>query len=362
MSSPGTRLHSGPNNRQLQFSAPRHSRRHYIPENGGLASMKEACTNRSATIASDAVTVAKPLLLRLWMYQKERFPLHKHGLLVAAFTFAGMSLSAALRGELAVPHAVAYAACLATTLTTFLQLRIADEHKDQKEDALYRPYLPVPRGLVSLAELRVVFVATVVLQVGVNVMFSPSLLTLLSVIWVYLFFMSKEFFASQWLRKHPVAYLLSHMTILPLIDAYITACDWLPAHSAPPVGLIPFLLLSFFNGLVLEIGRKIRSPHEEEPGVETYSILWGPRPSVTVWCAAIATAAMFATLTAAASGGLIVVSVAAVLLICCVRSLAKRVASGQLKHCANRMETLSASWLLVIYLCLGLSPFLRLAG
>jgi 4-hydroxybenzoate polyprenyltransferase len=36
-----------------------------------------------------------------------------------------------------------------------------------------------------------------------------------------------------------------------------------------------FFWVSFFNGTVLEIGRKIRAPQDEEAGVETYSFLWG---------------------------------------------------------------------------------------
>ena len=42
---------------------------------------------------------------------------------------------------------------LRTSPVFFLQLRIADEFKDFAEDSRFRPYRPVPRGLVTLTEL-----------------------------------------------------------------------------------------------------------------------------------------------------------------------------------------------------------------
>lgn len=328
-----------------QFALPRHSRRTFGSRSVGLQLDKPAQGS---------------LLSRLWRYQLDRFPLHKHGLLVAAFSFAGMSLSSALRGHVAVPDIGAFFVCFMTTLSTFLMLRIADEHKDKDDDAMYRPYLPVPRGLVSLMELRGVFVACGLLQVAFNALFCPALLLVLSCTWSYLFLMSKEFFAREWLRKNPAAYLLSHMVILPLVDAYITACDWLPGGHSAPGGLLFFLALSFFNGIVLELGRKIRSRDEEETGVETYSALWGLKRSVVLWSSAVAVAAFFTVLTAAASGTLVLVSALTFLMLVILRRVAGSVMNGTLPRVGGRMETVSAFWLLALYICLGLTPFLKL--
>src|ERR1051326_3000146 len=113
------------------------------------------------------------------------------------------------------------------------------------------------------------------------------MILLLAVAWAYLALMSKEFFVSAWLKAHPIPYLLSHMVIIPLVDLYATACDWWPAGQGPPRGLIWFLIVSYFNGIVIELGRKIRGPKEEEPGVNTYSVLWGRRTAVLVWLAAM---------------------------------------------------------------------------
>ena len=92
--------------------------------------------------------------------------------------------------------------------------------------------------------------------------------------------MTKEFFVPGWLKERPLVYMISHMAIMPLIDLYATACDWLPAGSAVHEGfgltLGAFLLLSLVNGTVIEIARKSWAPEQEREGVETYSRLWGP--------------------------------------------------------------------------------------
>ena len=68
---------------------------------------------------------------------------------------------------------------------------------------------------------------------------------------------------------------------MPIVDFYAMASDWMPTAGTPPHGLWAFLIASFANGIVIEVGRKIRVPQAEESGVPTYSKLWGlPPPGV----------------------------------------------------------------------------------
>ena len=93
--------------------------------------------------------------------------------------------------------------------------------------------------------------------------------------------MTREFFVARWLKAHPIVYMTSHMVIIPLVDLYATACDWRVAGlTGPPAGLSWFLIVSYLNGIVVEIGRKTRAPADEEHGVETYSALWGRQGAV----------------------------------------------------------------------------------
>jgi len=229
---------------------------------------------------------------RWWVYQRERFPVLVHGPLIAALSFGAVSVSAVLRGQARLPEAGSFLVAFASTFLFFLQLRIADEFKDRDTDARYRAYRPVPRGLVSLRELGGVAALGAFLQLGLALWLRPSLALLLALVWLYLGVMWKEFFAREHLTTHPITYLWTHMLILPLVTLYATACEWHTASASLPSGLAWLVAASFFSGLVIEIGRKIRAPEDEEPGVETYSRLWGRRTATLAWWGAMCLAAV----------------------------------------------------------------------
>lgn len=230
---------------------------------------------------------------RWFVYQRERFPVFAHGPLIAAFSLSAVSYSALLRGQHSIAPSSATVA-FGTAFLFFLQLRIADEFKDLEEDTRFRPYRPVPRGLVTLRELGWLGVGAGAAQLAMALWLKPALVWLLAATWAYLALMSVEFFARDWLKASPIAYLWTHMLIMPLIDFYATACDWLARNAALPEGLFWFLAISFCNGVVIEIGRKLRAPADEERGVETYSFLWGRRRGALAWLSAMALCAVCA--------------------------------------------------------------------
>ena len=297
-----------------------------------------------------------PFFSRWWIYQRERFPLLANGALIAAFSFCAVSLSRLLRHEAAWPHWRAVLVAFISSFAFFLQLRIADEFKDFEEDSRYRPYRPVPRGLVTLRELAALFVLLILVQLALAVWLNPRLIVLLAVTWVYLAAMSKEFFVADWLRSRHVLYMFTHMFIMPLVDLYATSTDWLAVTLRPPPGLIWFLLASYFNGLVIELGRKIRSPADEETGVATYSALWGIRTAVGSWSLAMALTLAFAALVTMRIGsGAIILSILAAALGGAVTLgllLQRRPEPGRGKW----IEMYSGLWTLALYLSLGLVP------
>jgi len=59
-------------------------------------------------------------------------------------------------------------------------------------------------------------------------------------------------------------------------------------------GVPGLVAVSLCAGALMELGRKIRLPQEEEAGVQTYSALWGWRRALAVW-AGVATAAAWAS-------------------------------------------------------------------
>ncbi len=296
---------------------------------------------------------------RWWAYQRERFPVVAHGLLIAAFSFSAVSYSALCRGAGGVGWQSALVA-FANSFLAFLQLRIADEFKDAEEDRQHRPYRPVPRGLVTLRGLGTLGALTAAAQLALALWLEPRLLMLLGLAWIYLALMSREFFAREWLKARPVTYLWTHMLIMPLIDFYATGCDWLVAGgAAPPAGLGAFLGVSFFNGVVIEFGRKLRAPADEEAGVGTYTALWGRPVAVGCWWAALLATATMAALAAKhiRFGG----AVTTVLLIGLTAAgwVGSRFLREPTSAHAKPFEIVSGLWTLTIYLSLGVFPLLE---
>ena len=223
------------------------------------------------------------LAQRLWAYQASRFPLARTVPLVAVFSAASVNVSALMAGR-ALPGWGAYGAAFLLGLILFWQMRVADEVKDAEDDRRYRPERPIPAGLVSLR--LVVALGLVCVPVALGVAWWAGVVPLLLLVWGWLAAMTAEFGVPRWLKARPVLYLVSHMAIMPLMDLMLTGVEWRP-RGGPAPELWLFLALSFVNGVVLEVGRKLWAPEAERTGVETYSRIWGPRRGATVFEAAI---------------------------------------------------------------------------
>lgn len=294
---------------------------------------------------------------RFWIYQKERFPVFSYGLMVFTFTFSAMSYSKILRGELGFSFVTLLIGAL-TSFGYFFLLRIFDEFKDAEDDAKYRPYRAVPRGLVSFKELKWLAIIIIVFQFILNAVFIPKMLWIWGLVIIYMFIMAKEFFVRSWLRKHPVAYLISHMMIMPVIDFYTTGLDWNNAETKLPQGLIIFLMVTFLNGVVIEIGRKIRASAAEEVGVETYSYLWGEKRATITWLCILFTTFIFANIACfyAGFGKMTFLFLVIFLFICGYPAI--EFLKNRKQRTAAKLETMAGIWTLGMYLSLGGIPMI----
>ena len=299
------------------------------------------------------------LLKRFYIYQKERFPIIGHGMLVASFSFSAISYSLICRGVSGFVSWKIYAVGIFTTISLFMLVRIFDEFKDAQDDAKFRKNLPVPRGLIRLKELMVIGIILAALQIAVNLYFFPKMLLIYVVIMGYLLLMTKEFFIADWLKKHQFWYITSHMFIIPLVDVYASGLDWHLAAAAAPKGLLFFFVVSYMNGIVLEIGRKIRTPEDESEGVLTYTAMLGTNAAPVVWilvlfvtyCLSIAAAYY------AGYGTELVVVLGVVFLLCCIPALL--FISYKTKKTAKLIEMTAALWTVSMYLSLGGVPMLN---
>ncbi len=300
----------------------------------------------------------KSFFFRFWIYQKERFPFLAHGVLISAFSFSAIAYSRLCRDVTGFVDIKEFLICIFNTVTIFFLVRIFDEFKDKEDDALYRKYLPVPRGLISLKELKIVGIITFIIQLIVNIMFAPKMLILFFIIIGYLLLMSKEFFATEWLKKHQFWYVVSHMFIIPLVDIYASGFDWLLQGAAAPNGLIFFFAVSYMNGIVLEIGRKIKTPEMEEDGVLSYTHQLGSKRAPIVWIMVL-----FVTLLLAFAASTyahhtsIAYWVLFILFVICVIPAILFIRKFTVKS-AKFIEYSSALWTFGMYLTLGGIPML----
>lgn len=293
---------------------------------------------------------------KLWTYQRERFPVFKNGLLIASLASSAVCLSALLREQSHFPPWFTFATAFVVLFFFFALLRIADEFKDAEVDAKYRPERPVPRGLITLPDLARLGVVMAILQVGMTVTFYLPLTIILFLVWIYMALMTVEFFAPEWLQSRPALYMVTHMAVMPLIDLFATACDWLPEGGRPPDGLVWFLVLSFFNGMVIEVGRKTWAPSMEREGVESYSASWGVGGAVGCWIGALLCSCLLALFVAHQIDFLAIAAAALVGFLVILVFVGARFLRAADEKGARRIENLSGLWVFSNYLLLGLVP------
>ena len=305
----------------------------------------------------NSIVPQKSFIKRTGIYLSERFPLTAYIPMIAVFTFSAAAYSRLARGENHFIDIQLYICGAFTALVMFFMLRVLDEHKDREIDRKYRPELPVPRGLVSLKELRILGVFLLLGVFLIHSLFYPVLLAPLFLATIWAALMTREFFVGRWLRAHLSIYLISHMMIMPMIDFYTTGLDWIMAGVHPGGALALFLLVTFLNGCVIEIGRKLRVPETERPGVDTYSSAWGRITATRVWIIILFLTALAAwaagSYTGAGTGRLSVLFIMYAL--CSIPGWMFLYKPGV--YWSRAVETAAGIWTLCMYLWLGAGPW-----
>lgn len=246
-----------------------------------------------------------------------------------------------------------------TTLFWFMLMRIADEHKDFEEDSKYRSYRPVQRGLVTLKELRIIGVVLGLLQVALSIWIDWHLLAMLALVYFWFALMSLEFGVPKWLKAHPTIYLLSHMIIMPFFDLYATSVEWLPRGGTFSFGILLYMISSFCDGTVVEVGRKLRAKENEEYGVDTYTQIWGPKRAMAVWMICVTISGVSTILAGfQVRVGLEMTAVLSVLYIYAAY-VALRFAKNPTPKNAKIFEIFPGVWMILMYFILGVVPFFK---
>lgn len=297
-------------------------------------------------------------LKRFYIYQKERFPIIITLVATLAFTFSAISYSRLSRGIEGFVAWSDYFIAVFAAFTLFFLVRVFDEFKDKKEDAEFRKYLPVPRGLVKLSELRLLGIVIVILQVAIIAIFQIKMLSLYLVVLGFLCLMGVEFFVPKFLKPRQILYITSHMLIFPLLDLYSSGIDWALDGYTPHLGLLFFIAVSYMDGLLVEFGRKMRAPEDEEDNVVSYTGMWGVKGAVGVWLITLLVTLTFAILAANYAGyGVPAFAILGTLAV--LASIAAFIFMKKPnKKTARGVEKISGLWTVCMYLALGGIPMI----
>jgi hypothetical protein len=287
-------------------------------------------------------------MIERWLvYQRERFPLARHAPLVLVTCLCALAFTLQAQNEPRWPGLGVWFGSSLVTLGLFFILRVLDEFKDFKDDSRFRPYRPVPRGVLKLQDLAQAGWLVAGLQLFVTIIFAPRAVVPLIVCWAFMALMALEFFVPQWLKARPFAYMLSHAPITGLIQLQASAWVW---SDAMPAEVIWLALTATAAGIMLELGRKIRAPEDEELGVETYTASWGIPRAVAIWLLA---GAIAATLTLISSFGWFSVIALSFLGVSSLW-LGLRFQTEKSKQLSKWFEPVSAVWALIVFASLAL--------
>ncbi|MFZ9519080.1 MAG: AMP-binding protein [Silvanigrellaceae bacterium] len=221
---------------------------------------------------------------RWWIYLRERSPLMVLVLLSAGPLVSGLFL-AQVHGQCPeLPRGV----CLQGQPSLFLAglsifssvlfmvlARMMDELKDHEKDKQANPGRPLPRGLISPAEMNrgVVLLFFVLLAASAAHLFfsAPLQAMLMGVSAIYLWLMYKEFYIGSFLAAWPLAYALSHQMVgVPLYLYGVSLFS--PAFIQQDLAWF-YVGINVCASISYEFTRKLKS--DAHPAARTYRQIYG---------------------------------------------------------------------------------------
>lgn len=230
----------------------------------------------TAAAPPQPVDRSDPYVARMRAYMRERFPLFGHVLLIISYYSSNQFLAKVLTTPDAPMQYTARSFLGALTLLFFFfHLRVFDEHKDFEEDSRFHPQRVLQRGVITLADLRLLAGLCIVAELTLAAIAGRAALVGLAIAFVFSVLMLEEFFAKEWLKTHFLVYATSHMLLMPLLSLMVFsfATGRMP-WQAPGIFWV-YAFVGFFVTFNVEVSRKIRAPQDEIEGLESYSRIFG---------------------------------------------------------------------------------------
>jgi len=217
------------------------------------------------------------LLKRFNTYQKERFPLV---ILVATTTAVVLSSNAVTLSSLSP---VSFLAAFFAGLLYLFHIRVIDEIRDNQHDNTYHLSRPIPRGVISLKELKTLDAVGVGVFLVIAFLFGKLTLLIGVVALLYTYLAGKEFFLGEIIRAKFFIYNAVNLVQMVLLQFFVYSLFSNTWYKGNLVWI--HLLFIFINAILLEVLRKIKIEPEESIGHDTYSWHIGFKRSLATFLA-----------------------------------------------------------------------------
>lgn len=221
-----------------------------------------------------SVSSADSFPLRFNAYLKERFPLPAFLPLIILFTCA-LSYCGQMISGIPIVHIDLHLVLGAIVmLLVFFHLRLFDEFKDYTDDLTEHPDRLVSRGIITLAELRIVTWVTLVLEVVLVSQLERTAQIGYAAMLVFSLLMFKEFFIADFLRRDMIIYAISHQFIILLMAWYGLNIQASLDFGAQPGLLNSMAVMMLSSSFAFELSRKTHDPALDAEG-QSYSKYMG---------------------------------------------------------------------------------------
>ncbi len=216
-----------------------------------------------------------PTLERRWtIFINERFPLTAHLPMTLLFAAANVGLAITARGTDNTVRSCIVGSLLA--LCFLFRLRCFDEIKDYTTDAHVNPERPLPRGVLTVRQVKGMIAALTMLELALAAVVGWTVLVTHLIAVGYSYLMYREFFIGDYLRPRLTAYAVTHTFSSVLLGYSLASCTTgMPVWRFSPL-LLGFGLANWMLFNVFEFARKTFAREEEAPGVDSYSTLYRP--------------------------------------------------------------------------------------
>lgn len=216
------------------------------------------------------LTPKSPRIHRIIGYLQERFPPGPYTVLVALFFGSAVWVAQGLTAAPSIPNPYVWLGAPVLWLV-FFHLRVFDEHKDHRHDQNAYPDRLLSRGVVTLTLLTRLGMAAVLLQMVLSAWIGQTAVLAWTVTFGFTVAMRMEFGIGGWLNRHLLLYAITHNPVVGLLAVYAWACTGLAFAN----GFGLYIAAVSLGSLAFEMGRKLRLPSEEIPGVASYSSVLG---------------------------------------------------------------------------------------